>query len=97
MSQIDAQLTISSDKIRSLLTVLIGVHLRPYPFFQVQFLLLLNLFSMIFIVKVRPFDEFRKFKGNTGVLLNGCFIHILLATLVTMLLCFALLTDKVKV
>lgn len=34
---------------------------------------------------VRPYDEYQKWLGNKGVLLNGLFIHLLLCNMVAML------------
>ena len=62
-----------------------------------QFLIVMNMVHVIFILAVRPYDEYRNREGNVGVLVNGAFTQVVLGVLVAMMLVFASVEGREKV
>ena len=75
---------------------MIGVHLRENPAMQVLSLLSVNLIHMIFTLIVKPYDEYQKWLGNKGAMVNGIFVHLILVNLMSMMLAYAQIKDLKK-
>merc|ERR1740139_445964 len=76
--------------------VMTFVYLNDLPAFQIHILLALNMGHLLFIFYVKPVDEYRKWMGNTGVIIKGLITHLLLYTIASMILVVAQTKDPVK-
>merc|ERR1740139_922990 len=76
--------------------VMTFVYLNDLPAFQIHILLALNMGHLLFIFYVKPLDEYRKWMGNTGVIIKGLITHLLLYTIASMILVVAQTKDAEK-